>query len=198
VLVALSNGDVLIIVPLVVLPVAAIAFIGAGAALRQLGKGQFAIEQDLPTKTMGAARPASRAVREAEVRQMLEAKSYRRVARGEQPLDVDAEMERIMEQGTAPPRMDRGLREEVRQHVEAQNERRARRGQEPLEVEAEVERQLRAHSEPPERKRDAELREEVRQLVVARNERRMRRGESPLDVAQEVERELRELDNLGQ
>jgi hypothetical protein len=198
VLVALSNGDVFVIVPLVVLPIAAIAFIGAGAALRQIGKGQFAIEQDLPQKTMGVARPASREVREAEVRQMLEAKSYRQVARGEQPLDVDAEVERIMEQGTAPPRMDRALREEVRQHVEAQNERRARRGQEPLDVEAEVERQLGAHSEPLQRSRDAELREEVRQLVVARNERRMRRGEPPLDITQEVERQLRELENLGQ
>ncbi len=197
-LVALSNGDAFVIVPLVVLPIAVILFATAGAAFRQLGKGQFAIEQELPQKTRGAARPASREVREAEVRQMIEAKSYRRVARGEEALDVDAEVERIMETGVAVPAMDRGLRDEVRQHVVAQNERRSRRGQEPLDVDSEVELRLRAHSEPPERTRDVQLREEVRQLVVARNERRMRRGQAPLDVAAEVERQLRELENLGQ
>lgn len=197
-LVALTNGDILIIVTLVVLPITVVAFAGAGAVLRQIGKGPFAIEQELPQRTMGAAPPVSRAVREAEVRQMLEAKSYRREARGEAPLDVDAEVSRIMEGGEPVLRMDPALRDEVRQHVVARNERRARRGEEPLDVDAEVERRLSAHSEPPARARDAALREEVRQLVVARNERRMRRGEAPLDVREEVERQLRELENLGQ
>jgi hypothetical protein len=71
---------------------------------------------------------------------MVEAKSARREARGESPLDVDAEVANL----TAPPAgRDEGLRDEVRQLVVARNERRARKGQEPLDVEAEVERQLR-------------------------------------------------------
>ena len=70
---------------------------------------------------------------------MLEAKSARREARGQEPLDVDAEMEALMRQ----PPADAALRDEVRQLVVARNERRARHGEEPLDVEAEVDRQLR-------------------------------------------------------
>lgn len=141
--VALTNGEVLLLVAFIVLPIAGIAFAGAGAALKQLGKGQFAIEQELPQKTIGAVKPVSKEVQEAEVRQMLEAKSYRRVARGEQPLDVDAEVARLLQPTPAAGLMDEGLREEVRQLVVARNERRMRRGDEPLEVDQEVERQLR-------------------------------------------------------
>ena len=70
----------------------------------------------------------------------MEAKSARRVARGEAPLDVDAEIAALK---PAAPAADEGLRDEVRQLVVARNERRMRRGQEPLDVEQEVERQLR-------------------------------------------------------
>jgi hypothetical protein len=71
----------------------------------------------------------------------VEAKSDRRVARGEPPLDVDAEIARLTQ--TAPAPADEGLREEVRQLVTARNERRVRQGKEPLDVETEVDRQLR-------------------------------------------------------
>jgi len=75
---------------------------------------------------------------------MLEAKSYRQEARGEAPLDVDAEAKRLLaEKPQAPTGIDSRLVEEVRQLVVARNERRARQGKEPLDVEAEVERQLR-------------------------------------------------------
>ena len=70
---------------------------------------------------------------------MLEAKSARREARGEEPLDVDAEVDSLTRSAPA----DEGLREEVRQLVIARNERRARRGEDPLDVESEVDRQLR-------------------------------------------------------
>ena len=70
---------------------------------------------------------------------MLEAKSARREARGEPPLDVDAELAAL----TAPAAVDEGLRDEVRQLVVARNERRIRRGEEPLDVESEVDRRLR-------------------------------------------------------
>jgi hypothetical protein len=141
---ALSNGDVILIVVFVALPVAAIAFAGAGAALRQLGKGKFAIEQELPQKSAGGAAPVSKEVREAEIRQMVTAKAYRQEARGETPLDVDAEVARLLDDSPGPGLAgDEELREEVRQLVVASNERRARRGEEPLDVDAEVERQLR-------------------------------------------------------
>ena len=76
---------------------------------------------------------------------MVEAKSYRRQARGGQPLDIDAEVERLLGETDPGPAVaiDRELREEVRQLVLARNERRMRRGEQPLDVEAEVERQLR-------------------------------------------------------
>ena len=72
---------------------------------------------------------------------MLEAKSRRREARGEAPLDVAAELDALTS-GTPGPG-DPVLREEVRQLVIARNERRRRQGKEPLDVDAEVERQLR-------------------------------------------------------
>jgi hypothetical protein len=86
-----------------------------------------------------AAGPQSAEAQE-EIRQMLEAKSARREARGEPPLDVDAELASLMQEA---PETDPALRDEVRQLVVARNERRARQGKEPLDVEAEVERQLR-------------------------------------------------------
>ncbi|HEY1594137.1 MAG TPA: hypothetical protein VGF74_01975, partial [Thermoleophilaceae bacterium] len=82
---------------------------------------------------------AARAEAEAEIRQLVEAKSARREARGEPPLDVDAEVAAL----TRPQGHDEALRDEVRQLVIARNERRLRRGEEPLDVEAEVDRQLR-------------------------------------------------------
>jgi hypothetical protein len=141
---ALSNGDVILIVVFVALPVAAIAFAGAGAALRQIGKGQFAIEQDMPEGSASSPGPVSGEVREAEIRQLVEAKAYRQQARGEAPVDVEAEVLRLLEDQPGPSSgADAELREEVRQLVVAGNERRARRGEEPLDVGAEVERQLR-------------------------------------------------------
>jgi hypothetical protein len=74
----------------------------------------------------------------------VEAKSYRRQARGGDPLDIDAEVERLLgELDTPASTIDRELREEVRQLVLARNERRMRRGEPPLNVEAEIERQVR-------------------------------------------------------
>ena len=140
-----DNGTILIVVALVALPIAAIAFATVGSALRTLGKGRFAIEQEMPAKrTLSAPAPVDRKVQQAEVRQMLEAKSYRREQRGEAPLDVEAEMKRLLEPAEAAPpaRIDLELREEVRQLVVARNERRMRQGKPPLDVKTEVDRQL--------------------------------------------------------
>ncbi|MGH2981282.1 MAG: hypothetical protein ACRDKV_04455 [Solirubrobacterales bacterium] len=143
----LTAGMVLIAIVIAVVPIAAIAFASSGEALKTLGKGQWAIERELPPSPgltdSGTAVP--RAVREQEIRQMVEAKSYRRQARGGQPLDVDAEVERLLTETEASrgAGIDRELREEVRQLVLARNERRMRRGERPLDVRAEVERQVR-------------------------------------------------------
>jgi hypothetical protein len=142
---ALSTGDAFVIAVIVAVPFALLSFaLGAKGALGQIGKGPLSIEQEMPQSEGGSSAPASEEVREAEVRQMVEAKAYRQAARGEAPLDVEAEVERLMESGAAPSLGgDAGLREEVRQLVVARNERRARKGEEPLDVDAEVERQLR-------------------------------------------------------
>jgi hypothetical protein len=141
----LGNGTILLLIALIVLPIAGIAFAGSGKAFRSLGKGPFAIEQDLPpARVPSAPVRLDRGAQEAEVRQMLEAKSYRRVQRGEAPLDIDAETKRLLD---APaPRAGAGfdaeIREEVRQLVVARNERRMRQGKPPLDVEDEINRQL--------------------------------------------------------
>jgi hypothetical protein len=143
---ALSTGDVFLIAIIVAVPFALLTFVlGARQALSQIGKGPLAIEQELPQKSGGPApAPVSAEVREAEVRQMVEAKAYRQAARGEDPVDVEAEVERLLDDRPAPSLAgDTGLREEVRQLVVARNERRKRKGEDPLDVEAEVERQLR-------------------------------------------------------
>jgi hypothetical protein len=143
---ALSTGDVFLIAIIVAIPFALLTFVlGARQALDQIGKGPLAIEQELPQKSGGPApSPVSAEVREAEVRQMVEAKAYRQAARGEDPVDIEAEVERLLDDRPAPSLAgDTGLREEVRQLVVARNERRKRKGEDPLDVEAEVDRQLR-------------------------------------------------------
>ncbi len=107
----------------------------------QIGRGGLSLDQ--PDRTPGPALGSAAASAEAqvEIRQMVEAKSARREARGEAPLDVEAEIAAL----TRPPEVvrDDALRQEVRELVIAGNERRARRGEPPLDVDAEVERQLR-------------------------------------------------------
>jgi len=144
--IAIDNGSVLVLITLVVLPIAAIAFARSGPAWRGIGKGPLAIEQELPPSRLTAPPPVSRAVQEAEARQMVEAKSYRRRLRGEAPLDVEAELERALATGGAEPAVGTArhdeLRAEIRQLVVARNERLLRQGKEPLDVEAEIEREL--------------------------------------------------------
>ena len=142
---ALSNGEAILIIVLVAIPVAALSFAGAGAAFKQIGKGPLSIEQELPQKGSGGPAPISAELREAEIRQLREAKAYRQGQRGEEPLDVDAELQRMLasESGAGSGlRADAQLVAEVRQLVEASNARRIRMGREPLDVDAEVERQL--------------------------------------------------------
>jgi hypothetical protein len=92
---AAQNGSVLILITLVAAPIAAVAFARSGKAWRGIGRGPYAIDPDLPPRSVRPQpSPVSRATQEAEVRQMVEAKSFRRVRRGEAPLDVEEETER--------------------------------------------------------------------------------------------------------
>jgi hypothetical protein len=132
-------GTVLIVVCVLAVVAAAVSYWGSGSIYKGLGRtGSLSMDEDDP----GAAPPAPADGPEAreEIRQLLEAKSARREARGQAPLDVDAELRALT---AAPVHADSALREEVRQLVEARNERRARQGKPPLDVEAEIDRELR-------------------------------------------------------
>ena len=132
---------VLIVVVAVAVVIAIVSAVGIGEVYRSIGKGGLSLDEPDRTAPRPVDSPASRAEAEAEIRQMVEAKSARREARGERPLDVNAEVAELT--GGARGGQDAGLREEVRQLVVARNERRVRKGEEPLDVDAEVERQLR-------------------------------------------------------
>jgi hypothetical protein len=129
-------------------PIAGLLFRHVGGSWDSIGKGPFAIEQELPVPRYlsRAAQPVDPAIRAAEVRQMLEAKAERLRRRGGAPLDIDAEATRLLAPTGAVPdveaRQDGELRAEVRQLVVSRNERRMRKGLLPLDVEGETERQL--------------------------------------------------------
>ena len=125
-------GTVLISVSVLAAVVAVLSYWGSGRIYSGLGRG------DLELRREQAASPAEA---QEEIRQMVEAKSRRREARGEAPLDVDAEIAELTSGAPAPG--DPALREEVRQLVIARNARRLRQGKEPLDVETDIDRQLR-------------------------------------------------------
>jgi hypothetical protein len=126
-------GTILIVVSLLAVVIAAISYWGSGRIYSGLGRGDLELERDRSAATSSAAEA------QEEIRQMLQAKSDRREARGEAPIDIEAEIASLR----APAAGDPALRDEVRQLVIARNERRMRQGKEPLDVDAEVERQLR-------------------------------------------------------
>ena len=113
-----------------------------------IGQGGLTRESDYAGSGVQApdGAEAQQAEREQDIRQMLRARSDRLERRGEPPLDVDAELARLLagEAGASGEReRDRGLVEEVRQLVLARNERRLRQGLDELDVETEVARTLR-------------------------------------------------------
>lgn len=131
-------GTVVIVLSVAAAVAACLSYLGSGRIYDNVGKGAFSLEEPAPGPKAGSA--ADRADAEAEVRQMIQAKSDRREDRGEAPLDIDAEVAALMRPAAGA---DAELRDEIRQLVVARNERRARRGEAPLDVEQEVERQLR-------------------------------------------------------
>lgn len=143
---ALQKGAVLLVFTGVAAPLIGLLLKRVSGGWETMGGGPFAILNERPQKrAAGGAQHVDPAIQAAEVRQMLEAKSERRRQRGEAPLDVEAETERLLaaaEQPRGEEAMDAELRAEVRQLVVARNERRMREGLEPLDVETETERQL--------------------------------------------------------
>jgi hypothetical protein len=129
-------GTVLWIVCSLGIIVALFALIGNRKAWEDYGKNRLVTERDLA----GGPRPGSAAAifeRDTEIRQLLEARNLRRRRRGEQPIDVEAELRRL-----TAPQIDAGLRAEIRDLVIARNHRRVRAGKPPLNVEAEIEREI--------------------------------------------------------
>jgi hypothetical protein len=146
-LTSLQSGYVLAAITLFILPIAAFSFIRSGPAWEEIGKGRFGVMHSMPAPRLSQpAQPLDKTAQAAEARQMLEAKSYRRLQRGEPPLDIEAEMTMLLGSGASTSSgkadLDEKLRAEVRELVIARNERRMRGGKEPLEVDAEVERQV--------------------------------------------------------
>lgn len=134
---------VIIGISVIAIVVAVIASVASGGLYERIGRGGLSMDGD---EQQGRSGPkpgsaAARAEADEEIRQLVEAKSDRRVARGQPALDVEAEIAKLTQAAPAPA--DEGLREEVRQLVIARNERRVRQGKEPVDVETEVDRQLR-------------------------------------------------------
>lgn len=117
---------------------------GTDSMYDHIGQGGLSREGDSGAGP-GAPAPdsaAARAEQEDEIRQMLTARSDRAVRRGGAPLDIEAELARLLAPAPAAAGKDPGLTEEVRQLVVARNERRVRQGKEPLDVDSEVQRTL--------------------------------------------------------
>jgi hypothetical protein len=132
---------IFVVVALAVVVAVATSFM-SGTAHDHIGRGGLSLRDgsDRPAHEPQPTGAAAIAERDDEIRQMLEARNARRLRRGEEPVDVEAELAQLTR---ATPAADPELVEEVRQLVEARNARRARKGQPPLDVEAEIQRQLR-------------------------------------------------------
>ena len=121
----------------VVWVVAGVGIIGAIVALlisnrtwEDYGRSHLLLDTDQPSN-------GSNVERDAEIRELLEARNALRRRRGEPEIDIEQEFRRL-----TAPQVDAELREEIRQLVVARNHRRARHGQPPLDVEAEIEREI--------------------------------------------------------
>ena len=123
--------------------IAIVSLFTRGRLYDEIGRGGMSIGEDRDTRPRspaGGGTPVNVAERDAEIRQMLEARNARRAARGQETVDVERELYDLTH---PPPSTDPDILAEVRALVEARNARRIARGREPLDVEAEIARQLR-------------------------------------------------------
>jgi hypothetical protein len=115
---------------------AVLALVSAGRTWKEYGKSRLLMDRDEGVgPAMGSA--AALLERDAEIRQLLEARNERRKRRGEPPLDIEQELSRL-----TALQIDGQLRAEIRELVIARNHRRKRAGKPPLDVEAEVAREI--------------------------------------------------------
>jgi hypothetical protein len=129
-------GTVLWIVCILGAIAAFAALITGRKTWKDYGKGGLSLDGDASAGPAAGSAMASHE-RNAEIRQMLEARNARRARRGEPPLDVEQELARL-----TAPMIDPELRGEIRDLVIARNKRRERLGKPPLDVEAEIEREI--------------------------------------------------------
>jgi len=123
-------GIVLFVVVAASAVAAVVALIHTGRTYGDIGRGG-------PSSAGVGMEPPSAGAREDEIRQMLGARNARRAARGEPPVDVDAELAALARAAADP-----ALEAEVREHVAAMNRRRIAAGRPPLDADAEVARRL--------------------------------------------------------
>jgi hypothetical protein len=138
-------GIVIFVVVGVGAVIAIVSLFGRSRLYDDIGRGGLSIGEDRDLRPRGAQAPAaavSSAERDAEIRQMLEARNARRAAQGRETVDVEAELAELTGAGGSTS-SDPEILEEVRALVRARNSRRIARGQEPLDEDAEVARQLR-------------------------------------------------------
>jgi len=136
-------GIVIFVVVGVGAVIAVVSLFGRSRLYDDIGRGGLSIGEDRDMRPRGAQAPAagvSSAERDAEIRQMLEARNARRAARGRETVDVEAELAELTRPAAAS---DPEILEEVRALVRARNSRRIARGLQPLDEDAEVARQLR-------------------------------------------------------
>jgi hypothetical protein len=130
-------GTVIWIVCIAGVVIALVALATSGKTWEDFGKGRLLMDNETVPRPRGGSGAALRE-RDDEIRQMLEARNARRLRRGEEPIDIEAELSRL----TNRPQVDPELRGEIRDLVKARNFRRVRAGKAPLDVEAEVEREI--------------------------------------------------------
>jgi hypothetical protein len=135
-------GTVLFVVVALGVVIAVISLFGRSRMYDEIGRGGLSIGEDRDMRPRAAqpAAPVSAEERDAEIRQMLEARNARRAAQGRETVDVEAELAELTKPAAAT---DPEILEEVRALVQARNARRIARGQEPLDVDSEIARQLR-------------------------------------------------------
>jgi hypothetical protein len=126
---------------------ALVALASSGRAWRALGRGGLSLEREPPPERAALACDAQ-AERRAEIEALVRARNERRVRRGQEPIDVDEEVGRLLGDHAGagidegPADLDPELRAEIRALLEARNERRRRRGEDPIDLDSEVQRQI--------------------------------------------------------
>jgi hypothetical protein len=132
-------GTVVVVVVVVGLVCALAGLIASRKTWEDYGRNHLLLDSEQGRPAVYS--PTAQLERDAEIRQLLEARNERRRRRGEPTVDVEAELARL-----SAPQIDDELRSEIRDLVIARNHRRVRAGKEPLDVETEIAREIQSLS----------------------------------------------------